>query len=61
MALNTTLDEELDQYFYMGWDVLGQSLHYWAAVTEELGVAGAHIILMLELSVHVRRLDVYLC
>ena len=61
MAIDTTLDEELAQYFYMVWDVLGQNLPYWVAVTEGLGVAGVDIMRMLELSVHVGWLCTHGC
>ena len=61
MAIDTTLDEELAQYFYMVWDVLGQNLLFWAAVTVELGVAVVHIILTLELFVHVGWMCIYGC
>ena len=53
MALSTTLDKGLAQYFCIVWDVLGQSHLFSAAVTMGLVLTGVHILLMLESCVHV--------
>ena len=53
MATSTTLDKGLAQYFYMVWDALEQSQPSWTVVTVGLALTGAHILMMLELCVHV--------